>query len=264
MAGKKKKRYTRRSSTIRKTAVVFVVLIAVLAGIVSLPARRTTETSATAQGTTESSATENTADTSSPSSATEQSTEQSPEQTVTEPQEPRLIFVGDSRTIDMFADSDEPLEGEEHDGVLVYARHGHAYDYLESLVTGIGVNEKDTLVTWMGANDRGIFPPYGALYNRLLEEGVRLIVCTVGPTGSDLVEVWYNEPYANEYMQQFNRDLMTWAAANDVPVIDLYTYVSRNVEIDMSDGVHYLPRPDPVLWGYILEKLQAYGVLQSG
>ena len=172
----------------------------------------------------------------------------------------RLIFIGDSRTIDMFYDSDEEIAGEEHDGVLVYGGHGCPYEYLEALVEVIPVTKDDTLVTWMGANDRGNFPPYGALYNRLLEEGVRLVVCTVGPTGSDLAEVWYNEPYDNKYMQQFNTGLIAWAAQNNVPVIDLYSYVSRNVEIDMTDGVHYLPRPDPVLWGYILEKLSACGV----
>ena len=175
----------------------------------------------------------------------------------------RILFVGDSRTIDMFADSDVSLEGEEHDGVLVYARHGHAFDYLQWLTEELAVNETDTLVSWMGANDRGNFPPYGALYNKLLEEGVRLVVCTVGPTASDMAEVWNNEPYDNKYMQQFNTALISWAAANSVPVIDLYGYVSRNVEIDMADGVHYLPRPDPELWGYILEGMEACGVFSG-
>ena len=75
------------------------------------------------------------------------------------------------------------------------------------------------------------------------------------------MENWDNFDYDNELMQQFNTGLISWAAAHNVPVIDLYSYVSRNVEIDMADGVHYLPRPDPVLWGYILEKLTSYGVV---
>lgn len=190
-------------------------------------------------------------------SAAPQQTQQTREQTG------RILFVGDSRTIDMFADSDESLEGEEHDGVIVYARHGHSFYYLEWLTEEIDVNKDDTLITWMGANDRGYFPSYGALYDALLEEGVRLVVCTVGPTGIDKAEESYNEPYENKYMQQFNTALMSWAAANSVPVIDLYSYVNRNVEIDMSDGIHYLPRPDPELWEYILERLEACGVFSN-
>ena len=45
----------------------------------------------------------------------------------------RVIFVGDSRTIDMFADSDTALYGEQHDGIRVYANHGKGYSYLESV-----------------------------------------------------------------------------------------------------------------------------------
>ena len=255
----------------RKTAFALLVLIAVLAGAVSLPALRTPEPAApaaqTAQNTELSAATEASAPSTEPSAATEtsaQGTEQTAEaeqETETPPEEHRLIFVGDSRTIDLFADSDNSLEGVVHDDVLVYALHGAPFPYLESIVDVINVNNNDTLVTWMGANDSGDYAPYCALYGRLLEKGVRLIVCTVGPTGSDQAEVWYNEPYDNKYMQQFNTGLRSWAAANNVPVIDLYSYVERNVEIDMTDGVHYLPRPDPVLWGYILDKLKSYGAL---
>ena len=173
----------------------------------------------------------------------------------------RLFFVGDSRTIDMFADSDETLESEEHDGVLVSAWHGRGFDYLDAVVVELGIGEGDTLVSWMGANDRGNFAPYGALYDRLLSEGITLIVCTVGPTDPSVMEDWYRDAYENTRMEEFNRSLVTWAASNNVPVIDLYAHIKNNVEIDAEDGIHYLPRPDPALWDFILDKLKAYGAL---
>ena len=164
----------------------------------------------------------------------------------------RIVFVGDSRTIDLFADSNEEVHGAVHDGVIVYARHGNGYSYLEQVVSSLSLTANDTLVTWMGANDDGHFANYGTLYGNLLAGGVGLIVCTVGPTADGKLQYWDIPEYTNERMQTFNRDLVAWASANGVPVIDLYSYISGSVSIDPADGIHYMPRPDPVMWSYIL------------
>lgn len=168
----------------------------------------------------------------------------------------RVIFVGDSRTIDMFADSDEALEGAMQDGILVYARHGHAVDYFKGVMDALQPVAGDTVVSFMGANDNGAFEPYGALYDALLAQGVGLVVCTIGPCATEATYANQLYPaYHNARMTAFNEQLVPWANENDVPVIDTYTYILENIEID-PDGIHYLPRPTTALWQYILDSLE--------
>ena len=168
----------------------------------------------------------------------------------------RVIFVGDSRTIDMFADSDEALEGAMQDGILVYARHGHAVDYFKGVMDALQPVAGDTVVSFMGANDNGAFEPYGALYDALLAQGVGLVVCTIGPCATEATYANQLYPaYHNARMTAFNEQLVPWANENDVPVIDTYTYILENIEID-PDGIHYLPRPTTALWQYILDTLE--------
>lgn len=164
----------------------------------------------------------------------------------------RILFVGDSRTIDLFYDSDQWISGEVHDGIIVYGGHGKGYSYLESTVNNYGYDNFGTLITWMGANDTGNFENYKRLYNTVLASGKKLIVCTVGPSDDSVVS---NPYYANSRVVNFNNALVTWAFEHGVQVIDLYTYVSDNITIDRADGVHYLPRPTSAVWFYILGSL---------
>lgn len=175
----------------------------------------------------------------------------------------RVIFVGDSRTIDMFADSDDPVDGAVHDGIIVYARHGHAVDYFKTVMDLLMPVAGDTVVSFMGANDRGAFGPYGEVYNSLLAQGVKLVVCTIGPcaTGTGYDNQYY-EAYHNIKMTTFNEQLVPWANANGVPVIDTYSYIWNNITID-PDGVHYLPRPTTALWQYILDSLKGMEVIEA-
>lgn len=164
----------------------------------------------------------------------------------------RILFVGDSRTIDLFYDSDQWISGEVHDGIIVYGGHGKGYSYLESTINKYGYDNFGTLITWMGANDTGNFENYKRLYNTVLASGKKLIVCTVGPCDDSVVS---NPYYANSRVVNFNNALVTWAFEHGVQVIDLYTYVSDNITIDRADGVHYLPRPTSAVWLYILGNL---------
>ena len=174
------------------------------------------------------------------------------------PQNPeRLLFVGDSRTIDMFFDSDDEIDGMQSDGITIYARHGNGFPYLTEAVEKCGMDHFDTLITWMGANDRGIFNSYRAYYEKLLRSGKQLVVCTVGPTEDEHLIDIDKKRYKNSLMVSFNKQLTEWATAHDVAVIDLYSYITENhIRIDPADGIHYMPRPTTGIWEYILESLK--------
>ncbi len=171
----------------------------------------------------------------------------------------RILFIGDSRTIDMFADSNDELTGYDGgDDIVVYARHGYGFDYMKDVISSYGTENFDLLVTWMGANDGGEFQRYGSYYDKLLSQGVKLVVCTVGPTDDGGLVQADHPNYENSRMQAFNTELVKWAGANDVEVIDLYNYIgdSATISIDPADGIHYLPRPTTELWQYIVSRIK--------
>ncbi len=164
----------------------------------------------------------------------------------------RILFIGDSRTIDMFADSDDTISGAVIDGMTVYAAHGRGYDYMTGVINGCGIDSFDTLVTWMGANDAGDFSRYAGYYEGILAAGKRLVLCTVGPTNNSTLAEWDHPDYENENMVRYNGSLISWAQQHGVYVIDLYSYIAANVQIDDADGIHYLPRPTGSIWSQIL------------
>ncbi|MBQ4482444.1 MAG: SGNH/GDSL hydrolase family protein [Lachnospiraceae bacterium] len=167
----------------------------------------------------------------------------------------RILFVGDSRTIDMFADSDAEIRGEEHDGIVVFAGHGRASDYLEEVINSYDPGEYDTLVSWMGANDRGHFSGYKELYENCLANGKTVVVCTVGTQDSSYLKESDIEDFSDEKLQKFNRKLTDWAEERNIRVIDLYSFTRDNITVDPADGIHYLPRPTKMIWDHILEEL---------
>ncbi len=168
----------------------------------------------------------------------------------------RVLFIGDSRCIDMFEDTNDPIEGEIHNGIVIYAEHGRGFDYLRDVIEDVGYNSFDTLVTWMGGNDRGEFWEYENLYNRVLEKDKKLIPCTLGPTDDRYLTGNDIGKYENEKMTAFNDSLTAWAEDKDVKLMDLYTFCYDNIEIDPADGTHFLPRPTTELWDKILSELQ--------
>lgn len=167
----------------------------------------------------------------------------------------RYLFVGDSRTIDLFADSDENIYSEVHDGIAVYGGHGLGYGFLYESVDDYGEDNFDTLVTWIGANDYDNFNAYTKYYRYLMDSGKNVIVCTIGPTQDEWLAEWDRPYYELSHMIDFNAKLTSWAEENGVKVIDLYDYVVNNVQIDSADGIHYLPRPNPDLWKYIIDNI---------
>lgn len=170
----------------------------------------------------------------------------------------RIVFVGDSRTIDMFYDSDDNIYGELHDDIVVFGGHGEGLDFLVESIEGYGLDRFDTLVVWMGANERGNFVGYGEFYSDILSAGKKMVLCTVGPTDNNYLH--YNSDgydYMDELMQQYNLSLTEWAEKNGVKIIDLYSYIkeSQMVGIDPEDGIHYLPRPTTEVWKYIVKEI---------
>ena len=180
------------------------------------------------------------------------SPQETPHETPTPSGNGRILFIGDSRTIDMFADSDDTISGAVIDGITVYAAHGRGYDYLTGVINDYGIDSFDTLITWMGANDAGDFSRYAGYYESILAAGKRLVLCTVGPTNDNTLAEWDHPDYENEKMTNYNSSLVSWAQQHGVNVIDLYSFIASNVQIDDADGIHYLPRPTGSIWAYIL------------
>ena len=169
----------------------------------------------------------------------------------------RILFIGDSRTVDLFSATDERVEGRTEGNVTVYAENGRQYTLLSEVLGKMDSEDYDTLVSWMGANDRGRFENYVPIYEKVLKEGKGLILCTVGPTQDNALDEEDAPDYGNAKMVTFNENLLSWAGAHDVRVIDLYSYIVNTevIQIDPADGIHYLPQPTIALWEYILGQL---------
>ena len=161
------------------------------------------------------------------------------------------IFIGDSRTIDMFSDTDNEMSGTEYDGYKVYAKHGYGFDYMKSTVESIGRENIGSLTTWMGANDAGDFSSYEQYYEELLADGINLTLCTVGGTDDSHLASYDHPNYENSKMVAFNNSLQSWASSHGVSVIDTYTYCKNNCTLDTADGIHYTPRPTNNIWQFI-------------
>ena len=194
----------------------------------------------------------------------EQSLQLEPQQETVQatPQKPdygRIIFTGDSRTVDMFYSDRDEIWGEAFDGIPVYCRDACQSDYMINAVNSYGMDNFDTLVTWMGCNDYGNFSPYESFYNNLLQQGKNIVACTVGPTDNNtLANDFDREYYTNERQVAYNSSLISWANSNNAKIIDLYTYISGNgnLYINPEDGIHYMPQPTTEIWNYILAQIR--------
>ncbi len=170
---------------------------------------------------------------------------------------PRTLFIGDSRTVYMFNQKNVELCGVVKNGVYVYARAGAQFWYIDEVMGKVDPNTYDTVVTWMGANDRGSFTKYKYCYNEIVSSGKRLILCTVGPVQDYYLDEIGSVVFNNGLMLKFNRSLKKWAKKNSVSTIDLYSYIlKKGLRMDPKDGVHYLPRPTTKIWKRILKQYQ--------
>ena len=158
----------------------------------------------------------------------------------------------------MFSADREQILGEVYDGITVYAEDARSYTFLIETMSAAGTENFDTIISWMGCNDYGDFSNYQPHYEGLLREGKRLILCTVGPTlDSALANDFDKTHYLNDFQIAYNNALWTWANANGVKVIDLYSYLANtsDVYLDPADGIHYQPKPTGVIWSVIRSSL---------
>ncbi|RKM60594.1 hypothetical protein D6855_07765 [Butyrivibrio sp. CB08] len=175
----------------------------------------------------------------------------------------RILFCGDSRTVDMFSESLSEIRNEVHDGITVYCKDECGSTYMVNAVEEYGVDNFDTLVSWMGCNNYGDFSKYGPYYDQLLAQGKKLVLCTVGPTVDEyLSEEFTKKNYTNARQITYNDSLRAWANGKDVKIIDLYSYIydamydSGDIIISPTDGIHYYPQPNNQLWQYIVSNLK--------
>lgn len=171
----------------------------------------------------------------------------------------RMVFVGDSRSVDMFSADVNEISGETYNGITVFCIDGGNYDDMVNYISGYGTDNFDTLVSWMGCNDFGNFSQYGPYYDQLLAQGKQIVVCTVGPTKDECLlddMDWYYYPNSNQI--NYNNSLVSWANSKGVKVIDLYSYISGSSTISVvpTDGIHYLPQPTTELWSVITSSLK--------
>ena len=175
----------------------------------------------------------------------------------------RILFCGDSRTVDMFSEPLSEIRNEIHDGIPVYCKDGCKYEYMVNAIDEYGLDNFDTLVSWMGCNNYGDFSQYGPYYDQLLSQGKKLVLCTVGPTVDQYLDGDFDkEYYTNQRQINYNNSLKAWAKGKDVKVIDIYAHIddamnnSGGIIINPTDGIHYYPQPNPDLWNYILSNLK--------
>ncbi len=171
----------------------------------------------------------------------------------------RILYVGDSRSVDLFSADAEEIRNEVHDGITVYCKDACQFQYMVDAVNEYGMDNFDTLVSWMGCNNFGDFSEYGPYYDQLIAQGKKLVVCTVGPTVDEellIDEDYLYYPNANQI--NYNNSLKTWANGKDVKLVDLYTYIdnSSSISVVPGDGIHYLPKPTTEIWNYILQNLK--------
>ena len=227
---------------------MIVSFVSVTNGMTSLPKAADTKEEATAES---SAATESTAPAESAAAQTKESSGYNGYG--------KILYVGDSRSVDMFSGDVSEILGQEIDGMTVYCKDGAAYKDMVPWIESYGIDNFDTLVTWMGCNNFGDFSQYEVYYDSLLEKGKTIVAGTVGPTVDEclLIDVDYLY-YPNANQIKYNESLEAWANKRGVKIIPLYKYInnSSTVTVSETDGIHYFPQPTTELWNYIKENLK--------
>ncbi|WP_026498590.1 SGNH/GDSL hydrolase family protein [Butyrivibrio sp. WCD2001] len=169
----------------------------------------------------------------------------------------KVLFIGDSRTVDMFSAKRHEIKGEVHNNITVYAKDGASFGYMKNTLKKVNLSDYDLVVSWMGANDRGNFKKYSSYYKKLnKKKGVNLVLCTIGYSDDrklgDIGDILY---YNNGIMQSYNKELTRWAKKNHVKTIDLYSYTKNHIRARDNNGVHYVPNPTVDLWNYTVKQI---------
>ncbi|WP_408071147.1 hypothetical protein [Butyrivibrio sp. JL13D10] len=181
----------------------------------------------------------------------------------------KVLFIGDSRTVDMFSADKNEIRGKVYNNITVYAKDGGTYSYMRSTLNRINVKNYDVVVSWMGANDHGNFEKYSSYYKKLKKKTKgHLVLCTIGYSDNnklgDLGDCLY---YNDGIMQRYNKGLTKWAKKNKVETINLYSFTKKHITARSNNGVHYVPSPTVDLWNYtvkqIIKKVDRFGLVDN-
>ncbi|WP_026659261.1 SGNH/GDSL hydrolase family protein [Butyrivibrio sp. AC2005] len=169
----------------------------------------------------------------------------------------KVLFIGDSRTVDMFYADKSEIKGKVYNNITVYAKDGATFGYMKNTLKKVNVKNYDVIVSWMGANDHGNFDKYSSYYKKLNKKTHgHLVLCTIGYSDNsklgDLGDCLY---YNDGIMQNFNKGLNKWAKKNHVETINLYSYTKKHVTARSNNGVHYVPSPTVDLWNYTVKQI---------
>lgn len=169
----------------------------------------------------------------------------------------KILFAGDSRTVDMFDGGTDEIRNVVYNNITVYCKDACQLDYMQGAVSDFGIENFDTLVSWMGCNDYGNFAKYEPFYDDILANGKKLVLCTVGPTDDEHLDIEDKGNYDNARELEYNAALKVYAKKKGIKVIDVYAYIESNpnVYLDPADGIHYQPQPTTAIWNYILSNL---------
>ena len=162
----------------------------------------------------------------------------------------RVIFVGDSRTVQM-----EIAVNYDPNVCSFVGESGMGYDWLAS--TGVFQAEgklgpyDSAIILNMGVNDLGNVKKYASLINRKAAEwklrGAAVWYASVNPVNDGYPTV------SNEQIRQFNETLRS-LLSEDIRWIDTYSYLVNN-GYTATDGLHYDKATYQSLYAYYLRQL---------
>ncbi len=168
----------------------------------------------------------------------------------------RTLFIGDSRTLDLFTAKPGHIYGKVYDGIVVFAYDGAEARDMKSILNRVDLSDYDKIVSWMGANDRGEFERYTGYYNKLLRKHKKLVLCTVGYSVEDKLPPGDDNYYGYGIFLSYNNKLKAYAKKHHLQVIGVAGAVERYTNIDETDGLHYFPKPNKKLWKFFVKKIK--------
>ena len=169
----------------------------------------------------------------------------------------KVVFIGDSRTVQMYAYISGDWKGANYssggvhlvgDSIFV-AQGGKGLTWMKQ--TGVPVAEKyfksDTaIVFWMGVNDLRNIDSYISYMNENVsswtKNGSRVYYASIGPCSGKYSSM-------NDGIAKFNTKLQSNLDRN-ITWIDVYGYLNRE-GYDTSDGLHYTKNTSNRIYNYI-------------
>ena len=155
------------------------------------------------------------------------------------------VLIGDSRTVGL----DMATQVSANPKIKVVAESGMGHNWLirealpEAQRTGI-----DRYVMLLGANDLVLIDRYIETYTKLIDEGKKLTIVTVGPVKEGVG----GYTIQNAEIEAFNARLSEVPGAS---VLDLYGYLTRE-GFEAPDGIHYTDDTYYTMLAFLLERLE--------